>query len=155
MKLRNIKNLPVFDQSQAGIVAKVNKAVVSHNSKIAFLIVENDRGDLGLIERNDFSLTEEAVIIKSDMSIKPYYNGEELSMQDEKIGDTIYSLEGRELGTVSDLVVSLEKKEICAVEISDGAIKDILEGRDKIPINKVLWKNEMNALVKDEGTERK
>ena len=98
----------------------------------------------------DFLLRNEAVIIRDLESIKSYKHGEELSINKTKIGDVIFNSEGKELGVISDFVISLDNKQVYGVEVSAGGIKDLLEGRIEIPLYEVCWKSNLSAVITEE-----
>ncbi|MGI5911926.1 MAG: PRC-barrel domain-containing protein [Syntrophomonadaceae bacterium] len=152
MKLRNIKNLPVFDRESSRVIGKVEKVVIGDDFKLAYLVIEMSDGSPGMILSKDLEIGENSVTIISPASIKSYEAGEELSVYQKKIGDTVFTPEGKELGTVSDMILSRNSMEVWGIEISSGAIRDILEGREKVRLDQIIWKNPETAVLNDEGS---
>ena len=105
MRVRNIKNLPLFFSPTASIVGRVERAVIGDDLRLAYVIVETDEMETGMINAQDLELTAESVIIRDLNSIKSYQHGKELSIYERKLGDRIYDGEGREIGAVSDFFI--------------------------------------------------
>jgi sporulation protein YlmC with PRC-barrel domain len=152
MKTRSIKNLPVFYENSAEVIGRVEKTVIGDDHKIAYLVICSDDGAQKLILRDDFVLTPASVIVNNLDSIKSYAHGEELSIYEQKLGDKIFDSAGQELGILSDFIISNENKTVSGVEVSSGAIKDFLEGRIDIELDKVHWASMKSAVV-DEGSD--
>jgi len=152
VKLRRLINLPVFDEHTAQIVGRVLKAVIGDDFRLSYLVIESPQG-YGILRRQDLQLGNDAVCIKNIRSIKPYNNREELSIYNRKIGDTVYDHTGRELGIVSDFVLAPDVYQIRGVELSRGAIKDMLNGRSEVELNSISWKSPLTAVASLEGSE--
>jgi uncharacterized protein YrrD len=152
MKLRNVKNLPVFLKDTAEIVGRVVKAVVGDDYRISYLVVTCEDQTPGIIFRDDFSLAREAVIIDDCRSIKSYAHGEELSVYEKKLGDQVFDHQGKELGVVSDFVINRAEKTTWGMEVSSGLIVDILDGRREIPLDQIRWASNLSAVVNPEGS---
>jgi len=153
LKLRNISNLPVFDEQQAKVIGKVDKAIIGDDSQLAYLVIDIHGQGQKMLLKEDFLLTEDSVIIKNSEGMKSYAYGEELTIYDKKLGDVVYDYYGKELGIISDFVVSPAEKQICGLEISSGALQDLLEGRQEVPLDKITWKNNMSIMIDAEGRE--
>lgn len=153
MKLRSIKNLPVFYTDQAQILGRVEKGVIDDDFKLLYLVVKTDADDPALIKSEDCLITSEAVRLLDSGGMKSYACGEELSIYDKKIGDRIFDGNGKEIGILSDFVLNPETKEVESVEISGGLIKDFLQGRTEVPLQEVHWVSSVNAVVAPEGGE--
>jgi len=152
MKIRNLKNLPVFDRDSAQVIGRVEKAVVGDDFRLAYLVIERAEGGPGMVVRQDLEIGEQAVTINTTASIKSYVAGEESSIYQKKIGDTVFDQEGKELGAVSDFILSRDSMKVWGVEISSGAIKDILQGREGVPLEQINWRTSENAVLFDEGS---
>lgn len=154
MKLRRFKEMPVFDTHQARVVARVDRAVLGDDFDLAYLVVEREDGSPGMIFAPDIWLGDDAVSIADEGRIKSYACGEESSMYQKKAGDLVFDCNGSELGIVTDFILSPAKGAVTAVEISSGAIRDLLEGRREVPLEHVDWKNPESAMVSPEGSEK-
>lgn len=151
MRLRDLENKPLFDRRRARVIGRVLKGVVGDDFVLSYLVVELNDGKNGMIERSDFELGRDAVIIEHPDMIKSYAHGEELSIYQLKVGDAVFDQDGRELGILSDFVVSSDRKLVDAVEVSAGLIGDIVDGRRQIPLEQIAWKSITSLLVQDQG----
>ena len=153
MKLRNIRNLPVFLGSSAKVLGRVERAVVGDDFEVLYLVVQTQDNAKGIIFRDDFELKEESVLALREDCIKSYAHGEELSIYEKKIGDRVFDQNGRELGVVSDLIISREAKKAWGIEVSSGLIVDILDGRREIPLDQIRWASTLSAVASQEGSD--
>jgi uncharacterized protein YrrD len=150
--MKSINNLPVFLQPSAQVVGRVVKTVIGDNYRIAYLVIDPGDKNQKLINGRDFDITPNAVIINDLSCMKSYSHGEELSVYQLKVGDVVFDHSGKELGILSDFIIAADKKKVQGVEISSGAIRDILQGRQDIELDKVHWASEKSA-VTDEGSD--
>ncbi|PKM76039.1 MAG: hypothetical protein CVU90_14475 [Firmicutes bacterium HGW-Firmicutes-15] len=153
MKVRSIKNLPILLEGSAELLGLVEKVVIGDDFKLAYLVINSYQSGLGIIFRDDFMLGEDSVLIWDIKSIKSYAHGEESSIYEKKIGDTVFDWEGKELGVLSDFIVSCDDKKVSGVELSSGVIKDILDGRSEIPLKQVRWASIASVMIEQEGSD--
>lgn len=146
-----MENMPLFDRGRARVMGRVLRGVVGDDLVLFYLVVELSDGQTGMIERSDFELGPDAVIVGRPDMIKSYAHGEELSIYQLKVGDTVFDQDGRELGVLSDFIISPEHKLVDAVEVSAGLIEDLIDGRRQIPLEHVAWKSTTSMLVQDQG----
>ncbi|MGI5879406.1 MAG: PRC-barrel domain-containing protein [Syntrophomonadaceae bacterium] len=151
MRVRNLKNLPVFCNATAQVAGRVERGVIGDDFTLAYVIVELPEGEMKLILPPDIKLSDEALVIESIESMKSYLYGEELSIYSKKIGDSIYNFQGQELGIVSDFVITGDLR-VQAVEVSGGVIQDLLNGRKCIPVKEIDWKSIYSGVVDQEGS---
>lgn len=151
MRVRNLKNLPVFCNATAQVIGRVERGVIGDDFTLAYVIVELAEGEMKLISPRDIKLSDEALVIESVDGMKSYLYGEELSIYSKKIGDRIYDLQGQELGIVSDFVITGELK-VQAVEVSGGVLQDLLNGRNCIPVQEISWKSIYTGVADQEGS---
>lgn len=154
MKLRDIKNLPVFYQDRAEYIGRVKKAAIGDDYKLAYIVVEIPNRVPGMILKNDFQLADGSIILHDLESIKSYAHGEELSIYEQKIGDKVFDSEGKELGVVSDFIVAGDSKEVWGVEVSAGIFPDLLEGRSEISLGELNWKSKKSIMLENEGSDK-
>ncbi len=154
MKARNVRKLPVFLISQAENIAEVERSVIGDDFSIIYLVVKKEDGAAGLIFRNDFELTKDAVKIRDLNCIKSYAYGEELSINEKRLGDTVFDQGGKELGIVSDFILSPEEKQVEGLELSSGSITDILQGRRELPLQEISWKSVNSGVLANEGSQK-
>ncbi len=151
MRVRNLKNLPVFCNATAQVIGRVERGVIGDDFTLAYVIVELAEGEMKLISPRDIKLSDEALVIESVDGMKSYLYGEELSICSKKIGDRIYDLQGQELGIVSDFVITGDLK-VHAVEVSGGVLQDLLNGRNCIPVQEISWKSIYTGVADQEGS---
>ncbi len=152
MKLRHIKQMPVFLENSAEVVGTIQKAVIGDDFKLSYVVIERVGKVPGMILSKDLWFGEEIVLIKDFDCIKSYQHGEELSIYEQKLGDLVFDSKGRELGKVSDFVLSGQDKKVLGIEIFSGAIGDLLHGRQEVNLEQISWKSVESAVV-DEGRE--
>lgn len=153
LKTRQIQHLPVFLISRAEVVAMVRKAVIGDDFRLLYLVVKGEDGQEGLIFSEDLELTSEAVKIRDLNCIKSYAYGEELSVYKEKLGDSVFDQQGKELGIVSDFILSPTEKQVQGLEISSGVIGDMLKGRMELPLQEISWKGFNSGILAGEGSQ--
>jgi hypothetical protein len=74
VKLRNLKNIPVFSQGKAELIGQVDKAVIGDDFTLAYIVVNTEKG-AAMIKAEDLTIGEEAIIINSPDKIKSYAYG--------------------------------------------------------------------------------
>ncbi len=141
MKLRNMKNMPVFDCQRAEVVGRVERAVIGDDCQLAYVVINVPERGVCMILNDDLKVEDESVVIEGWEGIKSYAYGEESSIYEKKLGDTVFDCQGKELGVVSDFILSPGNKEVWGLEVSSGAILDLLEGRRELPLEEVAWKS--------------
>ena len=145
-----MQNLPLFFAPAARVVGRVERAVIGDDLRLAYVVVETDEHGPGLVMAQDLTITLESVIIHDLNSIKSYQHGEELSIYQRKLGDSIFDAEGKELGVVSDFLLS-DDQQVREIEVSAGILSDILQGRRQIPVDQVNWKSINGGLIEEQG----
>ncbi len=153
MKLRHMKQMPVFLDNGAEVVGTVQKAVIGDDFRLSYVVIERVGEPPGMILSKDLRLGEESLLIGDINCIKSYLHGEELSIYEEKLGDIVFDDKGRELGKVSDFILSARDQKVLGIEVFSGAIGDLLHGRQEINLEQVCWKSTESAVVNDEGRE--
>ena len=145
--------MPVFDCRRAEVVARVERAVIGDDCQLAYVVINvPDRGTC-LILKDDLQVEDESVVIEGWDGIKSYAYGEESSIYEKKLGDTVFDCQGTELGVVSDFILSPDNKEVWGLEVSSGAILDILEGRMELPLTEVAWKSTESGIANVERSD--
>ncbi len=155
MKLRHMKQMPVFVENSAEVVGNVIKAVIGDEFQLSYVVIEREGNPPGLILSQDLYVGEEMLWIRSSDCIKSYLHGEELSIYEKKLGDLVFDEQGRELGTISDFILSPREKKVAGVEVFSGAIGDLLHGRQAFDLEQICWTSTESALVDSEGRENR
>ncbi len=150
MKLRNIISLPVFYAPTATVVGTVKEVVIDDDYRIGYLIINTTPSEVRMIPSPCFELGQEAVLINDMASIKPCPAGEEYTIYQKKLGDVIFDEQGREIGSISDFVISMPDRRVRGIEVYSGAVCDILYGRREIPLSEITWKSTASGVVEPE-----
>lgn len=153
MKLRDLKCLPVFYEPAAAVVASVKTAVINDSYEIEYLVVLDQDNQERIIPRDDFKLHPDAVSITDLSCMKPVPIREQSTIYDRKLGDLVFNELGKEIGIITDFVISLAEKRACSVEVGNGVLTDIWQGRKEIPLEQVKWKSITSAVVHQEGSD--
>lgn len=153
IKMRRLKNLPVFNDKTARVVGWVERAVVGEDFKLAWVVIEKSEGGRGVIKKNDFLLGVDALTIQDVGCIKPYLGGEESPIYRRKLGDPIFDHRGKELGVISDFILATDSAEVKGVEVSSGAIQDMLSGREEIALDRIEWRSRRGAVARGKGSD--
>lgn len=149
VKVKDICGLPVFYKKQAKILGWVEKVVIGDDYELAYIVMKTEEKKDYMVRKGEFILTKEAVVIDDLKSIKSYVCGEELSIYEKKMGDKVFDEEGKELGVVSDFIISTENGRVWGVEVSAGILPDLLKGRFKMPLEQIRWSSKYSLIVKE------
>lgn len=155
MKMRHMKQMPVYLENSAEVAGKVIKAVIGDDFQLSYIVIEREGNSPGMILSQDLYLGEEMLWIRDTNCIKSYLHGEELSIYEKKLGDMVFDNKGRELGTISDFILSPQGKKVAGVEVFSGAIGDLLHGRKELELEQICWTSTESAIVDSEGRENR
>ncbi len=137
MKARNLLGMPVAVANRGQMVGRVRDLVIQ-DFNLKGLLVEEENNKVWFVERDDFEIGEDAVLLNEVGGLKPYEEREKSSYKEE-IKEPIFDSEGRQIGRVSDLVIDEEAKATVGIEISAGVIEDFLAGRrEEISLDSVM-----------------
>lgn len=150
MKLRNIKGLPVFYEPDATVLGSVCEVVFDSDYRISHVIFTADDNTEQAIHSPSFVLSTNAVLINDMNCIKRPPVREQSTIYEKKLGDVIYDRVGREVGSISDFIISIDDHRVWGVEVYSGALNDILHGRSEVPLEQVEWKSAKSAIVEAE-----
>jgi len=109
-----------------------------------------------ILMKDVVSFGKDAVFIRDSSCIRTMKNLEksgELEGKGEIRGLRIISREGNDLGIVKDILFDCKTGVVEGVEVSDGLIQDIMEGRKVIPLFGKVEFGEENILVDKEAVE--
>lgn len=147
MKLRNIRNFPVFYKDEAAILGRVKRVIVNDDYEIDCLIIDTTKQGQQIAPAKAITLGKNTVMLNNLEAMKPYSLEETLTVYEEKLGDVIFDQEGRELGMVSDLVVDRPSLKIIGIEVTAGLLRDLIDGRMVIPLEQVIWSGKTSAVL--------
>lgn len=122
-----------------------------------------------LLERKGCQLGKKAVLLKEVVNLgrdavvvsncscavdlKQLEKSGELGQKGELRGLRIYTRAGEELGTVKDVLFDYITGKIEGVEVSDGLLQDVVQGRRILPLFGRVEFSEENILVDRESTD--
>jgi len=153
IKMRRLKNLPVFDRKTARVVGRVERAVVGGDFNLLYVVINRSEGGRGILKKDDFLLGPDALAINGCRRIKPYLTGEESPIYKRKLGDAVFDHNGTELGIISDFILAAGSADVEGVEVSSGTIQDMLAGRVEIPLEQIDWRSRSGAVARRKGSE--
>lgn len=155
-----VVGLPVIcavDGKKAGVVKDV-VFCPKERRVVAFLLDRKSwevRKKLILAE-DVLSLGTDALIINDLEAVKEpgsLKGHPDFKSKGDLLGLKIYSKKGEDLGIVKDVLFDFEKGTVDGVEVSDGLLHDIVEGRNVLPLFGKVEFGEENILVDSEAVE--
>ncbi|MGI6487930.1 MAG: hypothetical protein GX964_04835 [Syntrophomonadaceae bacterium] len=153
MNARNLLGMPVVVTSQGELIGEVCDLVLKRSLKVEGLVVKG-KGSQRLVKCPDFIIGEDSVLVTNTEGLKPYVEREELSYKGN-MGQSLLDVEGREVGIVSDVILEPETRETIGVEISEGLIRDFLEGRrNQVSLDDVQVNGIRLTVLTGEGSAR-
>lgn len=137
MKARSLLGMPVVNPARGRIIGRVRDLLIE-DFELKGLLIEEENNKAWLVERKDFSIGEDAVLVNENGGLKPCQEREKSSYK-EGLRETVFDESGREIGRVSDLVIDEEAKATVGIEISGGVIGDFLAGkRPEVSLDSVI-----------------
>lgn len=159
-KYSEVIGLPVICADNGKKIANIKDVVFcpQKRSVLAFLL-ESRRYELkrkAVLTKDVLSLGRDALII-NDCScvadIKKLEKNQELKDRGQLLGRRIYTKWGEDLGRVEDILFDHKNGSVEGVEISDGLLQDIIQGRKILPLFGKVEFGEDNILVDNEAVE--
>ncbi len=142
--------MPVIDRHQGAILGRVMDIIINPRLQVEALLVNAKEGKSSLL-MDHLTIGQDAILVSDPRSLKRIENGEPPTMIKDKMGLLVVDKDGRELGVTSDLVVEPESKEVQGIEISAGIIKDFIDGRSEVPLEKVANIGQGAMVINNEG----
>ncbi|MFZ5988106.1 MAG: PRC-barrel domain-containing protein [Bacillota bacterium] len=102
------------------------------------------------------SLGKDALIVNDAKDIKELKKVQDAPEYKEKgdlMGLRIYTKSGEDLGVVKDILFDYERGTLDGVEVSDGILQDIVNGRNVMPLLGKVEFSQENILVDSEAAE--
>lgn len=142
VKGKSIKGLQVFSLKQSKKIAAVHDLICEANGHRVSAFTVGKRGLFAEMRVVPFeqikSIGEDAVVVESDTAIiNVSHAGKEIQTM---VRDNIYIIDtsvitedGVELGKIADVYFDPKTGMVVEVEVTQGPIKDVSEGRKKIP----------------------
>lgn len=131
-KGRDLKNLPVIDLENGEILGYVEEISVRDNRQVTgFSLVSPNKEHLYLPLSDVVELGPDAIMTHGGIEI-----AEELSEKPKGwsayAGSLVLTASGQTLGTVEDIVIEENDGHVIGYELSDGYVKDLVQGRKMI-----------------------
>ncbi len=136
MKSRRLIGLPVIDQHRGTMLGRVIDIIISPRLQVEGLLI-GGRGGKRFLLMDHLTIGQDAILVNDPRGLKKVKNGEHPTRIKDRMGLLVVDRDGRELGVVSDLVVEPESKAVQGIEISSGLIKDFIDGRSEVPLDRV------------------
>ena len=131
--------LPVISASDGGIVGRVKDFLISYKDKSIYGVTleGNLFTNTRIILLEDvLRIGKDAMVVCSKDIVRSSNRKAHYNMKDKEV----YTRDGINLGIVKDIRINELSGEIECVEVSDGIISDIVNGRSVLPlIGKVLF----------------
>ncbi|MGI6549363.1 MAG: PRC-barrel domain-containing protein [Syntrophomonadales bacterium] len=149
VKSRRLIGLPVIDEHRGTVLGRVMDIVISPRLQVEGLLV-GSRDGKRLLLIDHLTIGQDAILVSDPRGLKRIKNGEHPTRIKDRMGLLVVNRDGRELGVMSDLVVEPESKEVQGIEISSGIIKDFIDGRSEVPLDKVANIGQGAMVINDE-----
>ncbi|MBP5426645.1 MAG: PRC-barrel domain-containing protein [Clostridiales bacterium] len=144
--------LPIISEKEGEIVGRVQDFLISDKDKSIFgFILEGNlfSGEKIILLENVLKMGKDAIVVDNKDVVSNLKVDINYKMKDKEV----YTKDGINLGMIKDIRVNEENGEIECVEISDGIISDIINGRRVLPlIGKVLF-SDNNIIVEKQAYE--
>ncbi|NMB32630.1 MAG: photosystem reaction center subunit H [Clostridium sp.] len=159
-KYSEVIGLPVicgYDGRKLGTVKDV-VFCIGEKKVLAFLLETRGYkiGKKVIFVGDVLSLGRDALIIgnaKDMQNIRKVKDRPEFKNKIDILGVRVYTRSGDEIGTVKDILIDFNLGRMDGVEISDGLVKDIYEGRNILPLIGKTEFGEESILVDNESVE--
>ncbi|MDK2823152.1 MAG: hypothetical protein PWQ67_1632 [Clostridia bacterium] len=152
-KASDLINLPVINLTSGSQVAKVKDLVLNadDDSLLGFICDNNTYLPLKAIK----TLGKDAVVVEVDNIdgiLEPFKTpiNAPLFLPEYLIGTPIITENGKNIGTVGDILIAEDTCKIEGYEISDGLLKDLVAGRSIISIPQVITYGEDAVVIKEQ-----
>jgi len=160
IKYTDVLGLPVISANNGIKIGTLKDVAFRRDSKgiIAFILEKGSRAVKGnvILLRDVRSIGNDALIIDNPNCLLEYKSFKKTCEMQENIqlrGFKIYTHSGEDIGIVQDIFFDYKTGKVEGVEVSDGLVQDILQGRNILPFfGKVEIGND-NILVDNEAVE--
>ncbi len=141
--------MPVIDEHRGTVLGRVMDIIINPQLQVEGLLVGSRHGKR-LLLIDHLTIGQDAILVSDLRGLKRLKNGEHPTMIKDRMGLLVVNHDGRELGVMSDLVVEPESKEVQGIEISSGIIKDFIDGRSEVPLDRVANIGQGAMVINDE-----
>lgn len=159
-KYSEVLGLPVISANDGMKIGALKDIVFRRDNKavVALIIDKSMRSIKGnvILLRDVLSLGNDAIIINSPdclLEMKNFKKSYEMRERIELRGLRIFTQSGDDLGIVQDILFDYRSGRVEGVQVSDGWIQDIIQGRNILPFLGKIEIGEENILVNNEAVE--
>ncbi|MDD2402056.1 MAG: PRC-barrel domain-containing protein [Clostridia bacterium] len=137
-KGREVKNLPVIDIISGRHLGYVSDFKTVSHEQIQGIYMVSLEDELYYIPLNSLGrIGKDAIMIKQDL-MKMLEGQSNWVENCARVGQTVLTSIGNNLGIVSDIVIEEKDGSILGLEVSDGYLKDVFIGRKIIATSDVI-----------------
>lgn len=155
-----VVGLPVICVEGGRKVGTVSDVIFCPKKKsVICFVVESNLYNIGkkvIMLKDVLKVGKDAVIINDSCCIidfKKVKDTEEFKEKGAVNGLRVYTRDGQDIGTVKDVLFDVNTASMDGVEISDGILDDLIQGRNILPLIGKVEFSEENILVDSEAIE--
>jgi uncharacterized protein YrrD len=159
-KYSEVLGLPVITANDGIKIGNLKDIVFRRDSKAveAFILEKGFRTINGnvILLRDVLSLGNDAIIIDSPnclLELRNFKKSYVMRQRAQLRGLRIYTQSGDDLGIVQDILFDYQTGRVEGVQVSDGWVQDIIQGRNILPFLGKIEIGEENLLVNNEAVE--
>lgn len=140
-KGRDLVGMPIINLTNGETVGRVRDVYFDPESHRILGIVMDGGGwlkgprkicfaDLTGVGEDAITIENDAVILKEPVDEECIVTGE-----GTLIGNRVMTRDGNELGIIADVIFDHSSGEITHYQLSEGIVQDLLEGRERLPVD--------------------
>jgi uncharacterized protein YrrD len=164
-KYREVVGLPVLCAQEGKILGVVEDIIISFQNREVKGFELKKRGydiaSRGFLFKDVENFGKDALIIKKsscidslkNLDINISFNKARIPNKKVICGRRVYTNTGRELGVVEDILFDPTTGRLEGIEVSDGILEDIIQGRNILPLFGKVEFGEDNIMVGREAVE--
>ncbi len=153
MKGRNLIGLKVMDIEVGEELGNIIDICFDYNQQqiLGFKIKDKKKKDKFIDYHQIDNLGSDMIVLKGDNSLEDYpYDYVSLKSKQSIIGNKVITDAGEELGVIEDIILDDDGK-LLAYELSEGLIKDILDGRKEIDLKQGITYGKDAIVIEQEN----
>ena len=136
--MAELLGLPVISRSNGEILGEVDDVIYLPTlSHILGLVIKSK--EKYYTERdNIYKIGSDLVILNHSGQVHDYKQAPGIGLNDGNgtiLGETVITNEGREVGSVNDLIIDEDDYKVVGYEVSGGVIQDVLQGRNILSLD--------------------
>ena len=159
-KCSEIIGLPVINLSKGEKIGYVKDILIISDTKKIKAFVIHSRNlfskSKAILSEDIVQVGKNAVLIRDEekfVAVQELLSSPNIrSYKEGLVNQPIYTDSGVDLGVVQDAIFNFEIGQLHEIEISDGVIQDLMEGRKFIPVSESLQLEQGIVIVESEKT---